>query len=68
MQLCSEILSLMLFPLLPPLAIAIVIIVHLMIIASLAFPFCARLNHSTPSSQSQWQIVSFGGVLVGAQN
>jgi hypothetical protein len=68
MHLCSEIPSLILFPLLPPLAFIIVVIVHLMIIASLALPFCARSNPATPSPQSQWQIVSFGGVLVGAQN
>ncbi len=67
MHLCSEILSLMLFLLLPPLAIVIVVIVHLMIIASPALPFCARPNPSTPSPQSQRQIVSFWGVLVGAQ-
>ena len=68
MHLCSEILSLILFPLLPPLAIVVVVIVHLMIIASPALPFCDRSNPSTPSPQSQWQIVSFWGVLVGAQN
>jgi hypothetical protein len=68
MHLYSEILSLMLFPLLPPLAIVIVVIIHLMIIASPALPFCARLNPASPSPQSQWQIVSFLGVLVGAQN
>jgi hypothetical protein len=58
----------MLFPLLPPLAIVIIIIVHLMIIASPALPFYARSNPATPSPQSQWQIVSLGGGLVGAQN
>jgi hypothetical protein len=68
MHLCFEILSLILFPLFPPLAIVVVVIVHLMIIASPALPFCARLNPATPSPQSQWQIVSFGGLLVGAQN
>jgi hypothetical protein len=61
MHLCSEILSLMLFPTLPPLAIVIIVIVHLMIIASLALPFYARLNPATPSSQSQQQFVSFWG-------
>jgi hypothetical protein len=55
MHLCSEILSLILFPLLPPLAIVIIVvivvfivIIHLMIIASPALPFHARLmlgNH-----------------------
>jgi hypothetical protein len=68
MHLYSEILSLMCFPLLPPLAIVIVVIVHLMIITSPALPFCARLNPATLSPQSQWQIVSFWGVLVGARN
>jgi hypothetical protein len=61
MHLCSEILSLMFFPLLPPLSIVIVIIAHLMIIASLALPFCTRSNPATRSPQSQWQIVSFLG-------
>ncbi len=66
MHLCYEILSLILLPLLPPLAAAIVIvsimvIVYLMIITFLALPFCARLNPATSSPQSQWQIVSFGG-------
>ena len=62
MHLCSEILSLMLFPLLPPLAIVIVVvivIIHLMIIASPALPFCNRSNPATPYPQSQEQIVSF---------
>jgi hypothetical protein len=62
MHLCYEILSLILFPLLPPFAIAkvvIIVFVHLMIIASPALPFCARLNPATPSPQSQQQIVSF---------
>jgi hypothetical protein len=68
MHLCSQIQTLMLFPLLPPLAIVVVIIVHLMIITSPALPFCARSNPATPSPQSQWQIVSFWGMLVGAQN
>ena len=68
MHLCSEILSLILFPLLPPFAIVIIVIVHLMIIASPALPFCARANPATPSPQFQWQIVPFGGLLVGAQN
>jgi hypothetical protein len=66
MHLCYEILSLILLPLLPPLAAAIVVIiiiviVHLMIIASTALPFCAKANPATPSSQPQWQIVSFRG-------
>jgi hypothetical protein len=61
MHFCSEMLSLILFPLLLPLAVAVVVIVHLMIIASPALPFCARLNPATPSPQSQWQIVSWGG-------
>jgi hypothetical protein len=68
MHLCSEILSLKLFLLLPPLATVIVAIIHLMIITSPALPFWARSNPATPSSQSQWQIVSFGGGLVGAQH
>jgi hypothetical protein len=61
-HLCYEILSLILFPLLPPLAIVIVVIIvifHLMIIASLSLPFCNRSILATPSPQSQWQIVSF---------
>jgi uncharacterized SAM-binding protein YcdF (DUF218 family) len=61
MHVCSETLSLILFPLLPPLAIIVLVIVHLMIIASLALPFRARLNPATPSPQSQQQIVSLGG-------
>jgi hypothetical protein len=66
MHFSHEILSLILLPLLPPLAAAIVIdvifvIVHFMIIETLAFTFYARLNPATPSPQSQWQIVSFGG-------
>ncbi len=52
MHLYSEILSLILFPLLPPLAIVIVVIVHLLIIASPALPFCARSNPVIPSLQS----------------
>jgi hypothetical protein len=60
------------FPLPPPLAIiihvVIVIIVHLMIVASPALPFRASSNPATPSPQSQWQIVSFWGGVVGAQN
>jgi hypothetical protein len=68
MHLCSEILSLMLFPLFPPLAIVVVVIVHLMIIASPALPFYDRSNPATPSPQSQRQIVSFCGGLVGARN
>jgi hypothetical protein len=69
MHFYSEILSLMLFPLLPPLAIVVVdIIAHLMIIASPALPFCTRLNPATPSPQSQRQIVSVEGVLIGAHN
>ncbi len=64
MHLCYEILSLILFPLLPPLAIIIVVIiviVHLMIIASPALPFCTISNPATPSPQSQQQILPFGG-------
>ncbi len=64
MHLCYEILSLILFPLLPSLTIVIVVIiviVNLMIIASLALPFCSGLNPTTPSPQSQRQIVSFLG-------
>ena len=71
MHLCSGILSLILFPLLPPLAIVIVIvivIVNLIIIASLALPFHARSNPATPSPQSQWQMCHFLGGGVGAQN
>jgi hypothetical protein len=68
MHICSEMLSLILFPLLPPLAIIVLVIVHLMIIASPALSFHARLNPATPSPQSQWQIVSLGGGGVGAQN
>ncbi len=71
MHLCSEILSLTLFLLLPPLAIVIVVvivIVHLMIIASPALSFCARLNPATPSPQSQRQIVSLGEGVVGARH
>jgi hypothetical protein len=55
MHLCYEILSSILFPLLPPLAIGInviILIVHLMIIASPSLPFCARLTPATPSPQS----------------
>jgi hypothetical protein len=61
MHVCSEMLSLILFPLLPPLDIVVLIIVHLMIIASLALPFHARSNPATPSPRSQRQIVSLGG-------
>jgi hypothetical protein len=66
MHLCYEIHSLILLPLLPPLAAAIVIVViiiiiHLMIIASPVLPYYARLNPTTPSPQSKWQIVSFRG-------
>ncbi len=71
MYLCYEILSLILSPLLPPLAIVIfviIVILHLMIIASLALPFCAILNPATPSPQSQWQIVSFWRGLVVARH
>jgi hypothetical protein len=67
MHLCYEILSLILLPLLLPLAAAIVIIViiviiHLIISTSPALLFYARSNPATPSPQSQRQIVSF---LVG---
>jgi hypothetical protein len=68
MHLCSEILSSILFPLLPPLAIVVIIIVHLMIIASPALPFHARSNPDTPSPQSQRQNVSFFWGGVGVQN
>ncbi len=71
MHLCSKITLINTFPLLPPLAIVIfvvIVIVHLMIIASPALPFRARSNPATPSPQSQWQIVSFLGGLVGARN
>ncbi len=64
MHLCYEILSLILSLLRPPLAIVIIVIMvigHLMIIASPALPFCTRSNPATPSPQSQWQIVSLGG-------
>jgi hypothetical protein len=63
MHLCNEILSLIIPSLLSSLttAIVIVVIVHLMIIASPALPFRARWNSATPSPPSQWQIVSFWG-------
>jgi hypothetical protein len=67
MHLCSEILSLIPFPLLPPLTIVIIVIiviVYLMIIASPALSFCARWNPAISTPQSHWQIVSFGGGLV----
>ncbi len=67
MHVCSEMLSLILFPLFPPLAIVVLVIVHLMVIASLALPFHARLTPATPSPQSQRQIVSLGGGGRGAK-
>ncbi len=56
------------FPLLFPLPIVVVVIVHLMIIAFWALPFCARSNPVTPSPQSQQQIVSLGRGVVGAEH
>jgi hypothetical protein len=67
MHVCSEMLSLILFPLLPPLTIVVLIIVQLMIIASPALSFHARSNPATPSPQSQRQIVSLGGGGRGAK-
>jgi hypothetical protein len=66
MHLCYEIPSLILLPLLPPLAATIFILViigilNLMIIASPALLFCTRRNPATSSPPSQWQVVSFGG-------
>ncbi len=55
MHVCSEMLSLILFPLLPPLAIIVLVIVHLMIIASPALPFVlgrqANLKESSESKE-----------------
>ncbi len=68
MHLCSEICTIInTFPLLPPLAIVVVVIVHLMIIASPALPFRARSNPATPSPQSQRQMCLLGGVGRGAK-
>ncbi len=67
MHLCSGII-INTFPLLPPLAIVVVVIVHLMLISSPALPFCTRSNPAIPYPQSQWQMSLLGGGLVGAQN
>jgi hypothetical protein len=68
MHICSEMLSVIIFPLLPPLAIVVLVIIHLMIITSLALPFHTRSNPATPSPQSKRQIVSLGRGGVGARN
>ncbi len=71
MHLCSEIVSLILFPLLTPLAIVIIVIiviVHLIINACPALSFCARSNPATPSPKSQRHIMSFGGGGVGTRH
>ncbi len=72
MHLCYEILSLILFPSLPPLAalatviVAIIVIVHLMIITSPALPFKARLNPAAPPPNPNSRLCFFGGGVVGA--
>jgi hypothetical protein len=63
MHLCYEILSLILFPLLPSIAVVIaviIIIVHLMMIASPALPSCARLclgNDELPQHRSILRVI-----------
>ncbi len=72
MHLCYVILSLILFPSLPPLAalalviVVIIIIVHLMIITSPALHFYARLNLATPPPNPNSRLCVFWGGVVGA--
>jgi hypothetical protein len=69
MHLCYEILSLILFPLLPPLAaiaiviIVIIVIVHLMMITSPALPFYARSNPVAPPPNPNSRLCLWGGVV-----
>jgi hypothetical protein len=58
----------MLFPLLPPLAIIVVIIVHLMIIASPALPFLRQIESCHPLPPiTMADFVFLGGVGRGTK-